>query len=78
MPSDLDVRKREISALVDEINDRERTLSLPPEAEGFEDFDRMEAMDIINRIERRILANVKQDGDSAEPPKNPEQGEDAA
>lgn len=55
--SDLEVRKREISALVDEINALERSLALP-EIEGLYDTDRMEALDIINRIERRMLANM--------------------
>ena len=56
-PTDLDVRKREILAMVDGVNSLERDLA----AQGIDatdEFDRMEAMDIINRIERRILANM--------------------
>jgi hypothetical protein len=53
--SDLEARKREISVLVDEVNAAERALHLP-EVEGLDDPDRMEAMDILNRIERRMLA----------------------
>lgn len=55
--SDLEVRKREISALVDDINRIVRELA----AKGITDIDtedRMEALDIINRIERRMLANM--------------------
>lgn len=51
----LDVRKREISALVDAVNDLERCL---PQIDGLEDFDRLEALDIVNRIERRMLAQM--------------------
>lgn len=58
--SDLEVRKREISALVEGVNDAERRLALP-EIEGFEDYDRLEAMDIINRIERRMMAKMPMD-----------------
>jgi signal-transduction protein with cAMP-binding, CBS, and nucleotidyltransferase domain len=55
--TNLDVRKREISALVDGVN----TLELDLARHGIDatdEFDRMEAMDIINRIERRLLANM--------------------
>jgi hypothetical protein len=50
------VRRREISVLVDELNDAERALKLP-EIEGLYDNERMEMMDILARIERRIMAN---------------------
>jgi hypothetical protein len=58
MSPDLEVRKREISALVDGVNDLERGL---PQIEGLEDFDRMEALDIVNRIERKMLAQLSLD-----------------
>lgn len=55
--SDLAVRKREISALVDGVIALERSLRAQGgDAVDYE--DRMEAMDIISRIERRILANM--------------------
>lgn len=50
-----DALKRQITATIDEINAAERSL---PVIDGFEDYDRMEALDIINRIERKILANM--------------------
>lgn len=49
--------KREISVVVDEVNAAERALQLP-EIEGLEDYDRNEAMDILNRIERRMVASM--------------------
>jgi hypothetical protein len=55
--SNLDWQKREISALADDVVRIERELA----AHGInavDEFDRMEAMDIINRIERKILANM--------------------
>ena len=55
--TDLDVRKREILALVDGVNSLERDLAAHG-IDATDEFDRMEAMDIINRIERRILANM--------------------
>ncbi len=54
--SDLDVRRREISALVDGVNALERDLALP--VIDAVDDDRFEALDIINRIERRLMANM--------------------
>lgn len=54
MPN-LDVRKREISALVDGVTTLERDLRAQ-DIDATDEFDRMEAMDIINRIERRLLA----------------------
>ena len=57
LSSDLEWRKREISALVDDVNAFERSLALP-KLEGFDDFDRLEAMDIVNRIGRKLLARV--------------------
>ncbi|WGR74324.1 MULTISPECIES: hypothetical protein [unclassified Bradyrhizobium] len=59
MSHDLEAKKREISVLVDEINAKERALKLPV-IEGLDDYDRMEAMDILNRIERRMRANMKE------------------
>lgn len=47
--------RREISILVDEVNAGERLLALP-EIDGLYDTDRLEALDIINRIERRMLS----------------------
>jgi hypothetical protein len=55
--SDLEWQKREISALVDDVNAIERSLALP-KLEGFDDFDRLEALDIVNRIGRKMLARV--------------------
>lgn len=55
--SELEVRKREISALVDDVNAAERQANLP-ELDGVYDTDRMEALDIINRIERRMRASL--------------------
>lgn len=52
-----DRQKLEISVMVDEVNAAERALQLP-EIEGLQDYDRLEAMDILNRIERRMLANM--------------------
>lgn len=62
--SDLDVRRREISALVDGAVAAERQSTLP-QVEGLYDDDMSEAMDIINRIERRIRAN-QQHSEAAE------------
>lgn len=62
--SDLDARRREISALVDGVVGAERQSTLP-QVEGLYDDDRSEAMDILNRIERRILAN-QQHSEAAE------------
>lgn len=55
--SDLDVRRREISALVDGVVELEQAL-LAKGIDAGDPEDRAEAMDIINRIERRILANM--------------------
>jgi hypothetical protein len=57
MSNDLEVRKREISALVDEVNAIERALQLP-NVEGIYDDDLQQAMNILNRIERKMLANM--------------------
>lgn len=57
MSSDLEVRKREISALVDGAGALERSL-LEQGIAAVDEEDRMEAFDIIARIERRILANM--------------------
>lgn len=57
--TDLDVRKAEILVLAEGVTALERDLR----AQGIDasdEFDRMEAMDIINRIERRLLANPDQ------------------
>lgn len=57
MPIDLDVTRREITALAIDINRLRDELA----AKGITDIDtedRMEALDIINRIERRMLANM--------------------
>lgn len=62
--SDLDIRRREISALVDDVVLAEQQASLPA-VEGLYDDDLSEAMDILNRIERRILAN-QQHSEAAE------------
>jgi len=43
--------------LVDGVNTLERDLAVKG-IDATDEFDRMEAMDIINRIERRILANT--------------------
>lgn len=54
---DLEWRKREISALVDDIRRHEQTFA----AAGLnvvDEFDRMEAMDILNRIERKMLSKI--------------------
>lgn len=58
MDSDLETRKREISALVAGVKDIEQRLQMPPQGEDFEDYDRFEALDIINRIERRLMTNM--------------------
>lgn len=55
--SDLEVRKREISALVDGVVGLELSLRAQG-CDATDDEDRMEAMDIINRIERRMLAKM--------------------
>lgn len=57
MSSEIDVRKREISALVDGVTSLERGLRAKG-IDAVDDEDRMEALDIINRIERRMLANM--------------------
>lgn len=49
--------KRRIDVLVDEVNAAEHAHPLP-QIEGLDDYDRLEALDIINRIERRMLANM--------------------
>jgi hypothetical protein len=54
---DLEVRKREISTLVDNVIALEKAL-LAKGIDARDEFDRLEAIDIINRIERRILANM--------------------
>jgi hypothetical protein len=55
--SDLEVRKREISALVDGVISLERALR-EKGIDAVDPEDRLEAMDIINRIERKLLANI--------------------
>lgn len=55
--SDLEVRKREISALADGVTSLERALRAKG-IDAVDDEDRMEAFDIIARIERRLLANM--------------------
>lgn len=60
MSSDLEVRKREISALVDGVIALERALRAKG-IDAVDPEDRMEAFDIINRIERRMLANMPAD-----------------
>jgi hypothetical protein len=62
--SDLDVRRREISALVDGVVMAEQQATLPA-VEGLYDDDKSEAMDILNRIERRIMAG-QQPSEAAE------------
>lgn len=57
MSNDLEVRKREISALVDGVITLERALRAKG-IDAVDEEDRMEAFDIINRIERRMLANM--------------------
>lgn len=55
--TDLDCRRKEITALAIDINRLRDELA----AKGITDIDtedRMEALDIINRIERRMLANM--------------------
>lgn len=54
---DLEARKREISILVDEINEIEKRFVLP-EIDGVYDYDRLDAMDILNRIERKMLSKM--------------------
>ena len=60
----LEIRKREISALVDDVNRIERNLNLPT-LEGVDDYDRLEALDIINRIERRLRGLPQQQESAA-------------
>lgn len=55
--TDLAVRRREISALVDGITDIERDLA-GKGINAVDDEDRMEMMDIIRRIERKMLQNM--------------------
>ncbi len=50
-------KKAEILAMVDDVN-RLRGELAKKGIVGIDDEDRMEAMDIINRIERRMLANM--------------------
>lgn len=50
--SDLEIRKREISALVDEVTYLEHDLASRG-INAVDEEDRMEAMDIIRRIERK-------------------------
>lgn len=55
--TDLDVRKREISALVDGVIELEQALLAKGiDARDYE--DRAEALDIIRRIERRLMAKA--------------------
>lgn len=54
---DLDVRRRELSVLVDELNEAERGCALPV-IDGLDDYERMEITDILKRIERQVLANM--------------------
>lgn len=60
MSNDLEVRKREISALVDGVIALERDLRAKG-IDAVDEEDRMEAFDIIGRIERRMLANMPAD-----------------
>jgi hypothetical protein len=55
---DLELRKREISALASDVGRIEQDLRARG-IDATDEFDRMEAMDIINRIERRLLANMR-------------------
>jgi hypothetical protein len=54
---DLEVRKREIDALVDGVVALERSLRAQG-IDAVDDEDRMEAFDIIARIERKMLAKM--------------------
>jgi hypothetical protein len=56
----LDVRKAEISALVDGVVSLERDLHAKG-IDASDPFDRMEAMDTIGRIERRMAAQQPTD-----------------
>jgi len=58
MSSNFEMKKREILIIVEEINRLERNFALP-EIDGLYDDDRLEAMAILNRLERKILANQK-------------------
>lgn len=55
MSNDLDAPRRSISSTLDEINATRDRLGIP----GIDDEDRMEALDILARIERKIRANEK-------------------
>lgn len=59
-PTDLEVRKREISALADGVTTLERGLRAKG-IDASDEFERMEAMDIINRIERWMAAQQPAD-----------------
>jgi hypothetical protein len=56
---DLETRKREITVIVNDICQMQHALKVQ-ELGGLCEFDRMEAMDILNRIERRMLSNARQ------------------
>lgn len=56
MSNDLDATRRSISTTLDEINATRDRLGIP----GIDDEDRMEALDIRARIERKIRANAKE------------------
>lgn len=55
--SDLETRKKEIALLVNDVNVMSHELTLKGITE-IDDEDRMDAMDILNRIERRMLAKM--------------------
>jgi hypothetical protein len=55
MKPDLEWRKWQIGMLLDEIEKTEAAIALP-ELEEFQDYDREEALEIIERIEAAILA----------------------
>jgi hypothetical protein len=65
---DLDVRKREITVLVESVCELEISL-LRKGMNAIDEDDRFEAMDIINRIERKMMANMpEQEAEHAEAP----------
>lgn len=67
--SDLETRKKEITVLVNEVNVLRAELAAKGITE-IDDEDRMEAMDILNRIERRMMSRSQ--------PTKPATEEDAA
>ncbi|MGY4614789.1 hypothetical protein ACVWZ4_000016 [Bradyrhizobium sp. USDA 4472] len=56
MSNDLEAARRSISSTLNEINATRAKLGIP----GIDDDDRMEALDMIARIERKIRANAKE------------------